>query len=157
MFDVPPVRIEVTEHQVEIKECPHCQTTVQARFPAEESQPVQYGARLKAQASYLNTYHFIPHARTCELLGDFYGHRPAPALVKAANQAVETGSPPALAAIYDHLTQADYNDILQQGFATNPPPCRAAPKTTGPDQAISPQKLAGSLGQTQTPNLGFYV
>jgi len=116
VFDVPPVRIEVTEHRAEIKECPHCQARVQAAFPAEVSQPVQYGSRLKAQASYLNSYHFIPHARTCELLGDFYGHRPAPALVKEANQAVETGSEPALTAIYEQLIQAEVERFDESGL-----------------------------------------
>jgi len=116
VFDVPPVRIEVTEHRTEIKECPHCQVTVQAAFPSEVSQPVQYGSRLKAQASYLNTYHFIPHARTSELLGDFYGHTPAPALVKEANQAVETGSKPALDAIYEHLLQAKVAHFDESGL-----------------------------------------
>lgn len=116
VFDVPPVRIEVTEHQAEIKACPHCRVTVQAAFPPDVSQPVQYGPRLKAQASYLNTYHFIPHARTCELFGDFYGHTPAPALVKEANQAVETGSQPALAAIYDQLIQAEVEHFDESGL-----------------------------------------
>jgi len=116
VFDVPPVRIEVTEHRAEIKECPHCQTTVQAAFPSEVSQPVQYGSRLKAQASYLNTYHFIPHARTSELLGDFYGHTPAPALVKEANQAVEAGSEPALTAIYDQLIQTKVAHFDESGL-----------------------------------------
>jgi len=116
VFDVPPVGIEVTEHRAEIKECPHCQATIQAAFPSEVTQPVQYGSRLKAQASYLNTYHFIPHARTAELFGDFYGHTPAPALVKEANQAVETGSEPALDAIYDQLTQAEVEHFDESGI-----------------------------------------
>lgn len=116
VFDVPPVRLEVTEHQAEIKECPHCQATVQAAFPPEVTQPVQYGSRLKAQASYLNTYHFIPHARTSELFGDFYGHTPAPALVKEANQAVETGSEPALDAIYQQLIQAQVEHFDESGL-----------------------------------------
>jgi transposase len=46
---------------------------------------VQYGSRLQAQASYLNTYQLIPWARTCELLGDFYGHTPAEAIVLTSN------------------------------------------------------------------------
>ena len=116
VFDVPPVRIEVTEHQAEIKDCPHCQATVQAAFPPEVTQPVQYGSRLKAQASYLNTYHFIPHARTSELFGDFYGHAPAPALVKEANQAVKTGCQPALDAIYEQLIQADVEHFDESGL-----------------------------------------
>jgi transposase len=116
VFDVPPVRLEVTEHQAEIKACPHCQKTVQALFPSEVTQPVQYGSRLKAQASYLNTYHFIPHARTCELFGDFYGHTPAPALVKEANQVVQTGSKPALDLIYDQLIQAEVDHFDESGL-----------------------------------------
>ena len=116
VFDVPPVRLEVTEHQAEIKGCPHCRITVQAEFPPEVTHPVQYGSRLKAQASYLNNYHFIPHARTVELFGDFYGHTPAPALVKEANQAVETGSEPALAAIYDQLIQAEVEHFDESGL-----------------------------------------
>jgi transposase len=116
VFDVPPVHIEVTEHQAEIKRCPHCQATVQAAFPPEVSQPVQYGSRLKAQASYLNTYHFIPHTRTSELLGDFYGHAPAPALVKEANQAVEKGSESSLRAIYEQLTQAEVEHFDESGL-----------------------------------------
>ena len=116
VFDVPPVRIEVTEHQADIKACPHCQETVQAPFPSEVTQPVQYGSRLKAQASYLNTYHFIPHARTSELFGDFYGHAPAPALVKEANQAVKKGSELSLNAIYEQLIQAEVEHFDESGF-----------------------------------------
>ena len=63
-----------------MKQCPHCQQTVCAAFPPDVSQPVQYGPRFLAQASYLNTYHLIPMDRTAELLGDFYGQTPAPAL-----------------------------------------------------------------------------
>jgi len=103
VFDIPPVQIEVTEHQAEIKHCPGCRRRVQAAFPADVTKQVQYGPRFKAQTSYLNTYQLIPVARTCELLGDFYGQAPSWDFVKQANQAVEKGSAPALAEIERQL------------------------------------------------------
>ncbi len=116
VYDVPPVRIEVTEHRAEIKYCGQCQQCVQAAFPVGVSQPVQYGARLKAQASYLNNYHFIPIARTCELLEDFYGHAPAWAFVMDANQALATGCEPALVEIHRQLCQADVVHCDESGL-----------------------------------------
>ena len=71
VFDIPAVRIEITEHQVEMKRCPHCAKEVAASYPVDVSQRVQYGPRLQAQASYLNNYQLLPIARTCDLLGDF--------------------------------------------------------------------------------------
>ena len=106
----------MTEHQAEIKACPSCRRSVEASFPADVTQPVQYGPRLKAQACYLNTYQLIPVARTCELLGDFYGHTPASALVQQANQAVEQGSAPALKAIYEQLSQAEVGHFDESGL-----------------------------------------
>ncbi len=63
----------MTEHRAEVKICPYCEQRAQASFPEGVNQPVQYGQRLRTQASYLNTYHFIPMGRTVELLGDLYG------------------------------------------------------------------------------------
>lgn len=116
VFEIPAMRIEITEHRVEIKACPHCQQAVEAAYPAEVGQRVQYGARLKAQASYLNSYQLLPMARICELFGDFYGHTPSTAFVVEANQAVRHGCQSTLATIQEQLQAADLAHFDESGL-----------------------------------------
>lgn len=110
VFDVPPVKVEVTEHQAEIKICPECHQTTVGEFPVEVSQPVQYGERIKAQMVYFHEYHYVPLERTTEILEDLYGQTVSEGtIVEACQETAQQVEP-----IYQ-LTKAELTDTQDTG------------------------------------------
>ncbi len=103
VFDLPPVRIEVTEHQAEIKTCPQCQTVTQAEFPLDVTQPPQYGAILQGQMVYFNQYHHIPVERTAEIFWDLYGQAVGDGTIVHASAVLAERVQPVNAAVKTHL------------------------------------------------------
>lgn len=73
VFDLPPVVVEVTEHQVGTKQCPHCGGAARGTFPAGVTQSVQYGPRLLSLLVYLVVFQLLPWQRTRELIADLCG------------------------------------------------------------------------------------
>ncbi len=71
--DLPPIRLEAIEHQVEEIRCPTCQQATRGIFPVEVSAPVQYGPHLRALAVYLHQYQLLSDERTCQAMQDLTG------------------------------------------------------------------------------------
>jgi transposase len=73
VFDLPPLKLEVTEHRVCCGQCPHCSEPVRGSFPAEVQASVQYGVNVQVLVSYLGAYQMLPCERTSEFFGDLFG------------------------------------------------------------------------------------
>jgi transposase len=70
VFDIPKIEVKVTEYKVHEKVCPICGKVHKAEFPANVTQPVQYGEKMKALIVYLKDYQFLPLKRTAEAIKD---------------------------------------------------------------------------------------
>ena len=71
VFDLPEPKLEVTEHQAEVKTCP-CGRINRAAFPPEAAAPVQYGPRVKSVGVYLGEYQLLPFDRLAEIMRDLF-------------------------------------------------------------------------------------
>ena len=72
VYDIPPIKIQVTEHQSEVKIC-SCGHKNKA-FPSWVNHHVQYGPNIKGMIVYLQDYQLLPYERTKELIQDFFNH-----------------------------------------------------------------------------------
>ena len=74
VFDLPPMKIEVTEHQAQRKICPHCNKSNLASFPNNVTEEVQYGKKIKSLMVYFSIYQMIPYKRLKEIFLDLFKH-----------------------------------------------------------------------------------
>jgi Transposase and inactivated derivatives len=73
VFDIPPPRIEVTEHQVLDWVCSGCQALNQGQFPQDVCSNTQYGLRLVAMSALFNNGYNIPRNKVQAIFKDLYG------------------------------------------------------------------------------------
>lgn len=119
VFDIPPLRMEITEHQTETLRCPKCGHHNKSEFPAEISQPVQYGSDIKAHAVYFNTYHHIPLERTSEIFEHLFGHRISETVIIRATEVCAAEVEPAYQHIRKQLIKSDVVNFDETGLRVN--------------------------------------
>ena len=73
VFDLPPLKLEVTEHQAHTRCCPDCGHDNRGEFPQHVAHRVQYGPRIKGSATYLMHYQLLPFERVSEMMQDLFG------------------------------------------------------------------------------------
>lgn len=82
VFDLPPVAVEVTEHQLIEREC-SCGHRTRAAAPQGAEAPVQYGPRIAAIVIYLYIGQFLSKKRTAQALAELFGIPLSPGTVAA--------------------------------------------------------------------------
>lgn len=91
VFDLPPMKLVVTEHQAQTCACPACGKLNTASFPEAVAHPVQYGPGVKALTTYLLNFQLLPYERVVTLMDDLFGAPLSEAtLVTATQQAAKT-------------------------------------------------------------------
>src|SRR2546428_995863 len=106
VVDLPPLNLETVEHWVQSIRCPQCECLNSAPFPAEATEPVQYGPHIKALGVYLMSYQLVPYERTAELLTDLFGASPSAGSLYRAQQTAAQQLHPVENAIRDSLQKA---------------------------------------------------
>lgn len=71
VFDLPEIRLWVTEHRSERRRCSGCGHLTAAVFPAAVTAPAQYGPRVRALGLYLVCGQHLPYKRAATLLSDW--------------------------------------------------------------------------------------
>lgn len=72
VYDLPPMRMEVTEHRARKVCCRKCKQTTRGEFPSEIHPGAQYGERVRALAVYLQNHQLLPLDRTAEMFRDVW-------------------------------------------------------------------------------------
>lgn len=102
-YELPPLRLVVTEHQAEVKRCPQCGGETVADFPAGITQPTQYGPDFKAFLVYLNQKQFIPLERLSEFTGEVFQQAVGEGTIVTANAEVAAVVQPVAARVQQYL------------------------------------------------------
>lgn len=119
VFDLPPIQMQVTEHQAEVKVCPCCHHRSRAAFPNNVNAPTQYGPNVLAHAAYLNSYHLMPIARIREWFADCAGQAVSEGTIERALKQFANAVAPSLDVIYDGLTRSAVVHYDETGFRVN--------------------------------------
>jgi transposase len=114
--EIPPVRAEVTEHQIVELECGGCGARTRGRAPGGVTAPVQYGPRAAALGACLWHGQFLSRDRACAAMADMFGCAPSPGALAAMTKKIAGLIAPALDAIVTALIVSEVAHFDETGF-----------------------------------------
>ena len=113
--EIPPVRAEVTEHQIIGRRC-GCGAVTWGKAPDRVTAPVQYGPRAAALCTYLWHGQFLSRDRAHAAMADMFGCAPSPGALAAMSKKIAGLIRPALDAVLKALLAAEVTHFDETGF-----------------------------------------
>ena len=114
VFDIPPIRLSVTEHRAQRRRCA-CGHTTAAAFPPEARAPACYGPGVRAVIAYLAVYQHLPVDRTARLLADLLDAPVSTGTVAAVAAHAGEAVAPSVDMIRRHLIAAGVVHVDETG------------------------------------------
>jgi transposase len=115
VFDLPPIRVRVTEHQLITRRC-GCGTSTCAAAPSGISAPVQYGPQIAAIILYLYVGQFLSKKRTAQALAELFGTPVSEGTVSAMTRRAADGLTGFLDTVADRLADAEVVGFDETGL-----------------------------------------
>jgi transposase len=115
VFDLPPMRVQVTEHQLVARRC-GCGVVSSGRAPAGVDSPVQYGPRIAAIILYLYVGQFLSKHRTASALAELFGTPVSAGTVAAVSARAAAGLDEFLAVVGGRIADAPVAGFHETGL-----------------------------------------
>ena len=115
VFDLPPMTVQVIEHQLIARRCT-CGTTTCGAAPEGVSAPVQYGPRITAIVLYLYVGQFLSKKRTAQALAELFGTPMSDATVASMTARAADGLDGFLTEVADRIAAAEVAGFDETGL-----------------------------------------
>ena len=115
VFDLPPVTVKVTEHQLIEREC-RCGHRTRGAAPQGAQAPVQYGPRVAAVIIYLYIGQFLSRKRTAQALAELFGIPLSPGTVAGITARAAQTLDGFLEQVRENITASDVAGFDETGF-----------------------------------------
>jgi transposase len=115
VFDLPPMTVEVTEHQMIARRCP-CGATTCGAAPEGVRSPVSYGPRITAIILYLYVGQFLSKKRTAQALAELFGTPVSEGTVATMTRRAADGLHGFLGLVRDRVAEAEVAGFDETGL-----------------------------------------
>lgn len=115
VFDLPPAKVTVTEHQLIERQC-CCGHRTRGAAPAGAEAPVQYGPRIAAVIVYLYIGQFLSRKRTAQALAELFGVPLSPGTVAGITARAAGKLDGFLEAVRGNIAASDVAGFDETGF-----------------------------------------